>query len=251
MKRSLLVLAITFGLVISLFAIPPQKPTGRPFPSGNPMPTTKTQPNAKPPTTNKTNPTNTKPGDNIKIVQIGQQNWMQKNLDVDHYRNGDLIPQVKDPSKWSELTTGAWCYFNGDSDMGKVYGKLYNWYAINDKRGLAPKGWHIATDNDWIKLIQYLGGQEQAGGKLKETGTAHWISPNTGATDEAGFTAKPGGFRTNTGKFDYIYDRGFWWTSTQKDTANAEGYFIRSDAATTFRFESNKSLGFSVRCIKD
>lgn len=128
-----------------------------------------------------------------KIVKIGNQVWMAENLNTSHYLNGDSIPQVQDKAEWVALTTGAWCYYQNDAENGKTYGKLYNWYAVNDPRGLAPEGWHIPTDAEWIALIDYLGGTNVAGGKMKQIGTVHWISPNLGATNESGFSALPGG----------------------------------------------------------
>ena len=124
------------------------------------------------------------------------QTWMLKNLDVDRYRNGDPIPKVTDPSIWTSLTTGAYCYYNNDSaTYAATYGKLYNWYAVHDPRGLAPEGWHIPSDAEWATLETCLGGSSVAGGKMKETGTTHWTAPNTDATNSSGFAGLPGGFR--------------------------------------------------------
>src|SRR5262245_15639657 len=101
-------------------------------------------------------------------IVIGTQQWMAKNLDVAFYRNGDPIPKVNDGTAWANLTTGAWCYYNNDSTQSKKYGKLYNWYAVNDPRGLAPAGWHIPSDSEWTTMEKSLGGSLIAGGKLKE-----------------------------------------------------------------------------------
>ena len=126
-------------------------------------------------------------------VQIGNQIWMTKNLNVSHYRNGDIIPEVTDPTQWRDITTGAWCYYNNDTANGTVYGKLYNSYAVTDSRGLAPMGWHIPSQPELELLITYLGGSVVAGGKLKsKTG---WQSPNSGATNSTGFTGLPAGSR--------------------------------------------------------
>ena len=145
----------------------------------------------------------------IPTVTICDQVWMAKNLDVTTYRNGDVISQVTDPTAWNALTTGAWCYYNNDPANGTIYGKLYNWYAVNDPRGLAPTGWHIPTEGELIALSDCLGGQEVAGGKLKETGTAHWLSPNI-ATNETGFTALPGGgfVKTFNGEWTFFATGG-------------------------------------------
>src|SRR5690606_33259564 len=117
----------------------------------------------------------------------------------------DVIPQVTDPTIWGNLTTGAWCYYNNDPANEIIYGKLYNWYAVNDPRGLAPVGWHIPSDSEWTILTDYLGGFEVAGGKMKETGTTHWANPNIGADNSSGFTGLPGGYRAyNSAEFNTI-----------------------------------------------
>ncbi|MBK8080215.1 MAG: fibrobacter succinogenes major paralogous domain-containing protein [Saprospiraceae bacterium] len=124
--------------------------------------------------------------DAMPTIQIGTQKWMSKNLDVAFYRNGDPIPQVTSPTAWAVLSTGAWCYYNNDPIQGNKYGKLYNWYAVNDPRGLAPQGWHIPSDAEWTTLEITLGGVSVAGGKMKEAGTLNWVSPNTGADNSSG-----------------------------------------------------------------
>ena len=143
-------------------------------------------------------------------VTICSQVWMLKNLDVSKYRNGDDIPQVTDATTWANLTTGAWCYYENNTANGTVYGKLYNWFAVNDPRGLAPSGWHIPSQAEWVTLQNCLG--NDPGGKVKETGTAHWNPPNTGATNSSGFTALPAGSRSNSnGVFEGIGGGTTWW----------------------------------------
>ncbi len=184
-------------------------------------------------------------------VLIGNQTWMKKNLEVTSYRNGDPIPEVKDPLEWSKLTTGAWCYYENDSSHGKVYGKLYNWYAVNDPRGLAPAGWHLPGDKDWNELDEQLGGYEIAGGKMKETGTKHWLSPNKGATNSSGFTGLPGGYRYLNGKFYDIGASASWWNTAD---ASAEDAWARGLSFEDVRVGGDggyKKNGFSVRCVKD
>lgn len=133
-------------------------------------------------------------------VSICDQVWMTKNLDVDKYRNGDAIPQVTSSSEWESLGTGAWCWYNNDSaNYAATYGKLYNWYAVNDPRGLAPAGWHMPSDLEWSTLATCLGGDGVAGGKMKGTGTAFWQEPNAGAINSSGFTELPGGYRKGVG----------------------------------------------------
>lgn len=189
--------------------------------------------------------------ENNESVKIGNQIWMLKNLNVDHYRNGDPIPEVTDATAWKNLTTGAWCYNNNDPNLGVLYGKLYNWYAVNDIRGLAPEGWHVASDAEWTSLVNYLGGGSIAGGKLKETGTNHWHTPNTGATNESGFTALPGGYRDANGSFNNVSDSGLWWTSPNGISTNTKSRFLHYSYGNIYTYIDAKGGGFSIRCIKD
>ena len=181
------------------------------------------------------------------------QTWMTKNLDVSTYRNGDPIPQVTDPNTWATLTTGAYCYYNNDSaTYAAVYGKLYNWYAVNDPRGLAPLGWHVPSDAEWAALVTCLGGSSVAGGKMKEAGTAHWLSPNTGATNSSGFAGLPGGYRM-VSDFSFISGEvGYWWSSTEYNTQfSAWNLALRYDFGTSYRSFFPKRYGYSVRCLRD
>ena len=200
----------------------------------------------------------------INNTNICGQVWMQNNLDVTHYRNGDIIPQVTDSTQWANLTTGAWCYYNNDPANGAVYGKLYNWYAVNDPRGLAPQGWHIPNNNEWSDLINCLGGQAIAGGKMKEAGTVHWANPNTGATNSSGFLGLPGGYVSFlTGiPFNGIGNYAEWWSTSSYVDPNTN--YSVAGACFLFYDNTNANLdnptpnsgsslynGFSVRCIKD
>jgi uncharacterized protein (TIGR02145 family) len=189
-------------------------------------------------------------------VIIGTQTWQTKNLDVAYYRNGDPIPQVTDPTEWSKLTTGAWCYYNNDPENGKIYGKLYNWYAVNDPRGLAPAGWHVPSDAEWTTLSTYLGGIDVAGGKLKSTGTIEggdglWLSPNTGATNESGFSGLPGGYSNYDCYYLDVRYYGYWWSSTEVDYTNAWFKYLEYYDTKIIRSSYGKVCGFSVRCVKD
>ena len=159
------------------------------------------------------------------LTTICDQDWMVKNLDVSTYRNGDQIPEVTDPSAWAGLTTGAWCYYNNDPANGTVYGKLYNWYAVNDSRGLAPAGWHVPTDAEWTTLSDCLGGEAVAGGAMKETGTTHWLL-NTDATNSSGFTGLPGGLRFSDGAFIDVSFDGFLWSSSEFSTDGAWARYL-------------------------
>jgi uncharacterized protein (TIGR02145 family) len=188
-------------------------------------------------------------------VTVGCQTWMSKNLDVTKYRNGDPIPQVTDKPAWRALTTGAWCYYNNDSAMGAIYGKLYNWYAVNDPRGLAPAGWHIPIDFEWTLLSKCLGGDAVAGAAMKETGTAHWISPNTGATNSSGFTALPGGYRNIGGTYYTIGTGAKFWSATPANDVSRPTFawlrLLSNSNSINLRTNNNKEDGFSVRCVKD
>lgn len=185
-------------------------------------------------------------------VNICCQSWMTKNLDVRTYRNGDSIPHVTNDAEWDTLTTGAYCYFNNDStNYAATYGKLYNWYAVNDPRGLAPDGWHIPSDFEWTTPVNCLGGANIAGGLLKETGTMHWWSPNTSATNVTNFTAVPGGLRLENGDFLNHFVHGLWWSSTEESTSDAWKRQAFYDQADLLRNSTHKRRGLSVRCIRD
>lgn len=190
-------------------------------------------------------------GNIYHTVVIGKQTWLVEDLRVTHYRNGDIIPNVTDSAQWTSLTTGAFCNYNNDSVISNVYGKLYNWYAVNDPRGLAPKGWHIPTDKEWATLIDFLGGESVAGGKLKENGLKHWGSPNTGATNQYGFTALPAGIRGISGAFGFNTYDGNWWSSTESNEENAWSRGIDYARMDVLFYAGTKRNGLSVRCIKD
>ena len=187
----------------------------------------------------------------IMLITIGGQTWAPKNLDVVTYRNGDPIPEVQAASTWSNLTTGAWCYYENNTANGTTYGKLYNWYAVNDPRGLAPNGYHIPTDAEWTTLTSYLGGTVTAGGKMKEAGTSHWLSPNTNATNSSGFTGLPGGCRGTTGGFGDIGASGYWWSSSVYNTSLAWYRNLYYYDGYVYSYSFYRQIGFSVRCLRD
>jgi uncharacterized protein (TIGR02145 family) len=184
-------------------------------------------------------------------VTIGTQTWTGCNANVAFYSNGDLIPQVTDPTAWAALTTGAWCYYDNDPANEDVYGKIYNWYAVNDIRGLAPTGYHVPTDNEWTVLTDYLGGLTVAGGAMKEEGLCHWTAPNTDATNTSLFTGLPGGIRYINGSSFNIGLNGNWWSSTEKDTSNAWFRSLNYSSGLAYRGFNYKETGLSVRFIKD
>jgi len=186
-------------------------------------------------------------------VQIGTQVWMTKNLNVSRYRNGDVIPEVNSPTEWANLTTGAWCYYNNESVNGRIYGKLYNWYAVNDARGLAPVGWHIPNDEEWSILTVFLGGVSNSG-KLKAT--ILWDSPNTAATNSTGFTALPAGtlsLSQTTGQWTFfnLQKACYFWCVTEISANASWSRGMAYNSSTIFRNQGNKTIGSSVRLIKD
>ncbi|MBK9042941.1 MAG: fibrobacter succinogenes major paralogous domain-containing protein [Saprospiraceae bacterium] len=189
--------------------------------------------------------------DAMPTIQIGTQKWMSKNLDVAFYRNGDPIPQVTSPTAWAVLSTGAWCYYNNDPIQGNKYGKLYNWYAVNDPRGLAPQGWHIPSDAEWTTLEITLGGVSVAGGKMKEAGTLNWASPNTGADNSSGWAGLPGGFRDSGGAFDFVTDYGYWWSASESNWPLAWFRYLFYNLGSLDRYDAYKGSGFSIRCLRD
>jgi uncharacterized protein (TIGR02145 family) len=184
-------------------------------------------------------------------VTICSQVWMVRNLDIIAYRNGDPIPEVTDPVQWKNLTTGAWTYVNGDPSTNATYGKLYNWYAVNDPRGFAPAGWHIPSKTEFTTLNNCLGGDYVAGGKLKTSGTNDWMAPNTGATNSSGFTALPGGKRSNQGLYSGFGTSGSLWTFTQQSGTNAWAFSLLHTTAGSSFISPEKVEGLAVRCVKD
>jgi uncharacterized protein (TIGR02145 family) len=192
-------------------------------------------------------------GNVYHTVTIGKQTWMKENLKVTHYSEGGLIntttPVTLDISKDS-MPKYQWAY-NGDAKNIAVYGRLYTWYAVTDSQKICPIGWHVPTDAEWTTLTTYLGGQRTAGGKLKDTGITHWNSPNTGATNEKGFTALSGGYRGGFGSFYDMGISGYWWSRTGFVTPIAWYRLMNYNDGNVSRSSSGKTLGLSVRCLRD
>jgi uncharacterized protein (TIGR02145 family) len=192
-------------------------------------------------------------GNVYHTVKIGTQVWMVENLKTTKYRDGTSIPNVTGTAQWASLNSGAYCDYNNDAAISSTYGRLYNWYTVIDSHNLAPVGWHVPTDDEWTTLTSYLGGENIAGGKLKVAGTTYWQSPNTGATNELGFSALPSGERNFDGNgCNYIGMETTWWTTTP-DPANQNSW-IRALFYTwnsVGRISFHKNGGYSVRCIKD
>ena len=190
-------------------------------------------------------------GNEYNTVIIGTQVWMAENLKVTKYRNGDPIPDVISSSEWSSLTTGGYCNISNDAGLSIVYGRLYNWYAVNDDRNIAPIGWHVSTDADWTTLTNFLGGENVAGGKMRETGTLHWCSPNEGATNESGFTALPGGVRSYEYGFLQTCYWGCWWSATICSDSTAYNRLIENYGTSISRVDNHMKHGMSIRCVRD
>jgi uncharacterized protein (TIGR02145 family) len=190
-------------------------------------------------------------GNVYQTVTIGTQVWMAANLKVTHYRNGEDIPNVTNAAAWAALTTGGYCNYNNDVNNVATYGSLYNWYATVDSLNIAPTGWHVPTDAEWQTLSDFLGGDAVAGGKMKEAGTTHWVSPNTGATNESGFSALPGGFRDNGGAcYGMSYSTRFW-SATESSSSYAWDRSVGCYGSGISRGSDGKKEGFSVRCVRD
>ncbi|MBI5403841.1 MAG: fibrobacter succinogenes major paralogous domain-containing protein [Ignavibacteriae bacterium] len=189
-----------------------------------------------------------KDGNTYKTVTIGTQEWTAENLKVEHYRNGDVIPQVQDKEQWKKLTTGAWCYYESSTENGTTYGKLYNWYAVNDSRGLAPEGWHIPSDAEWTTLIEFLGGSKDAGEKIKSTELWKDIK---WATNESGFSAIPGGLCDENYNYKFIGKHACFWSSTSNNTVASWIREMHNNLKDVKRDTFHKRYGLSVRCIKD
>ena len=192
-------------------------------------------------------------GNIYHYVVIGLQVWMVENLKVTKFRNGDPIANVTDASTWAASTTGAYCWYNNDAALNRdTYGALYNFYAVADSRNIAPTGWHIPTLDEWNALVNFVGGGYFAGGKLKETGTAHWRNPNEGTTNSWGFTALPGGLRNDDdGTFNALGEFGYWWNNTTSGFYSAENQYIGYRSANCNNWDKHKQYGYSVRCIRD
>ena len=191
-----------------------------------------------------------KPDTVLETVKIGFQYWTTRNLDIYTYRNGDTIRFASTPQEWQDAANkqeGAWCYYNNDPKNGEIYGKLYNWYAVNDPRVLAPLGYHIPSDAEWSVLTEYLGGEQIAGLKMKST--TGWTGGGNG-DNSSGFNGLPGGCFLN-GYFRYIGEYGDWWSSTKNTIENAWSRNLGYDLLRVSRYYHNKYHGFSVRCIKD
>jgi uncharacterized protein (TIGR02145 family) len=212
--------------------------------SANPAPT---------PVANKMNDID---GNQYDVIKIGTTSWAQKNLDVTKFRNGDIIKNASSDKDWEEAGRNgqpAWCYYDNDSENGKIYGKLYNWYAVKDTRGLCPRGWHVPGDLEWTALTNDLGGKNTAGGKMKSIDTTAWNSPNAGATNESGFSGLPGGYRNYVGSFLNIRSYAFFWSAAEFDYYESLAIYrdLYNFSGNVAREYLKESFGASVRCLRD
>jgi uncharacterized protein (TIGR02145 family) len=190
-------------------------------------------------------------GNVYKTVRIAGHWWMAENLKVTKFNDDQSIPNVNDNTQWSSLTTAAYSWYNNDEPGYKnTYGALYNWYAVSSGR-VCPIGWHVPNNSEWISLTNSLGGETVAGGKLKETGTIHWETPNTGASNTTWFTALPGGYRGISGSFINILQYGYWWSSTEFNENDALRQSIGYNVTDFSKTNDPKNFGFSVRCMRD
>lgn|GEM_PF-2239080 len=187
-------------------------------------------------------------GNSYPTVKVGEDEWMQENLRVTHYRNGEAIDLITVNSEWSR-PMGAYCWYNNDMTANKLlYGALYNWPAVIDNRSLCPTGWHVATHAEWTAMTTYLGGTGIAGGKIKSA--LLFAPPNVAATNISGFSATPGGFRMWDGNYSSLSERGYWWTSTL-DGTNAWYRTVGYSDPQVEVYSIGPDFGFSVRCVKD
>jgi len=189
-------------------------------------------------------------GNIYKTVKIGNKIWMAENLKSAKYTDGTQIPLVTEKSKWIVLSTPAYCWYNNDTTYKNIFGALYNGYAVNTDK-LCPDGWHVSTDEEWTAMVEILGGKDVAAAKLKESGITHWSGPDSGATNQSGFSALPGGTRYVNGIFFTSKEIGYWWTYTGSNELNGwyrSMYYSNSIVDRNYHDSTN---GFSVRCVKD
>jgi uncharacterized protein (TIGR02145 family) len=190
-------------------------------------------------------------GNKYKTVIVGTQVWMAENLKATRLNDGTEINLVPENDAWVKQTTPAYSwYFNDKKENQNKFGALYNWSAINSGK-LCPAGWRIPAESDWLDLAFSLNGMDRAGGKMKEIGSVNWKSPNTDATNESGFSALPGGYRSIEGVYNYAGIAGYWWSSTKGIDESIIIWYLRYKSGSLYKTMSEKYCGFSVRCLKD
>jgi uncharacterized protein (TIGR02145 family) len=189
-------------------------------------------------------------GNEYNAVTIGTQTWMVDNLKTTRYSNGDDVSTGLNDSEWENAISGAYAIYSNNDANNTTYGKLYNLYAVADSRHLCPEGWHAPSESEWITLIGFLGGEDVAGGKMKESGTTHWNTPNE-ASNSSNFTALPGGMRSWYGTFNDLGDYGYWWSATEGFAGGYWGVSTVHNEAIVVKYNYTPGCGFSVRCVKD
>jgi len=189
-------------------------------------------------------------GNVYQTVSIGTQCWMKTNLKTTRYRDGSAIPTGLSDSQWQNTNSGAYAIYDNNAANNDTYGKLYNWFAVTDSRNLCPTGWHVPSDAEWTTLENFLGGVNVAGGKMKAVSSL-WTSPNTGATDESGFSGLPGGCRFYLGSYFGVGNYGYWWSSTESSTTYAWGRGLGYVSGGSNRSYYYEPYGFGVRCLRD
>lgn len=201
-------------------------------------------------------------GNTYKTIQIGSQTWMAENLNTTKYRNGVSIQGITDNTEWSNNNTGAYCSYNNNTSNDCPYGKLYNWYAAVNSNGICPTGWRVPDDADWNRLIKFIdqdadttcsacNQSSTAGGLMKSSDTSYWLSPNTGGTNQSGFSGIGAGSKGATGIFEYKGSFGIWWSFTEVNTYQASLRRLYFQSNSIGREYTDKNYGFSIRCIKN
>jgi uncharacterized protein (TIGR02145 family) len=190
-------------------------------------------------------------GFQYQTARLGTQTWMAQNLNVTQFRNGDPIPEAQTAEEWRKANlegTPAWCYYKNDPENAAIYGKLYNWYAITDPRGIAPQKWHVPNQEEWNRMINFLGGKQKAGPSLKSS--SGWNKGGNGS-NQSNFMALPGGSRDENGSFLGMGNYGYFWTAQEQAAYNAWGCDLGYSYTQINRFSYQKGNGFSVRCVRD
>jgi uncharacterized protein (TIGR02145 family) len=191
----------------------------------------------------------------MKEIEIANQIWSEVNLNVETFQNEEIIPEAKSSDEWNKANeegSPAWCYYNNDSSNSNIYGKLYNWHAINDPRGLAPIGWRIPDSKEWQELINYLGGEAIAGGKMKIMNTDIWQEVIESSSNSSEFSGYPNGYRDDYGNFNLFGNNGYWWSSTEYEQSEmAFSLKISANFTGAYFGTIKKKYGLAVRCLRD
>jgi uncharacterized protein (TIGR02145 family) len=189
-------------------------------------------------------------GNSYKTVKIGTQTWMAENLKVTKYNDGTSIPVITDKKAWDTTNTAAMCEYDNSNANGTTYGKLYNFYVVESSK-VCPIGWHVPSDQEWITMINFLGGDSIAGNKMKAIDNTLWTNLSSNSTNSSGFSGLPGGNRWADGVFDGITRHTTWQTSTEANSTSSFGRYISNTTANVGRSWTSKRYGLYIRCLKD